>query len=138
MGFYGWGPRLGLGDDPDQVIVGIHQDLGEFADRWRFQPNLEVGFGDDHTIVSGTLPVHYRIKTDSKSTPYLGVGLVAAWIDRDRPSRSDDSEFEISAALIGGVEWPIARASDIFGELHLGGGDSHEAKLLLGWIFRAK
>ena len=24
LGLYGWGPRLGAGDDPDQILIGVH------------------------------------------------------------------------------------------------------------------
>lgn len=136
MGFYGWGFRLGLGDDPDQVILGIQQDLGEFVEHLRFQPNLELGLGDDHTIVSGTIPVHYRFQTDSSVTPYAGGGLQVAWIDREKGR--DDTELEISPVFIGGAEWSLRKGSDLFLEFHLGTGDAHSAKLVVGWMFRRR
>ncbi|MEE8137956.1 MAG: hypothetical protein V3T81_03655, partial [Thermoanaerobaculia bacterium] len=76
LGLYGWGPRLGVGDNPDQVVVGLHQDLGEFVDRVRLQVSVELGFGDDRTIASVTVPVHYRFRVDQDFVPYLGGGLV--------------------------------------------------------------
>ena len=139
MGFYGWGPRFGFGDDPDQILVGIHQDFGEIAESLRFQPSLDLGFGDDHTLVSGVLPVHYRFPGDSKATPYLGGGLLVAWIDRDLPGRrGSDSDFEITPLFVAGVEWQARGAADILLELQLPGGDGHDARLLFGWIFRAR
>ncbi len=136
MGFYGWGVRLGLAEDPDQFVVGFQQDLGEFAERLRFQPSLELGLGDDHTIVVGTLPVHYRFKTSSSVTPYAGGGLQVAWIDREK-RRRDDSEVEISPVILGGVEWSLRSGNDLFLELHLAG-DAHDTKLVVGWMFRAR
>ena len=139
MGFYGWGPRLGAGDDPDQVLFGLHQDFGEIVENLRFQPSLDVGFGDDHTLVSGVVPVHYRFPGDAKTTPYLGGGLVLAWIDRDPPGRrGDDSDFEIAPIFVAGIEWRARRAADVLLELQLPGGDVHDAKLLVGWMFRAR
>ena len=139
MGFYGWGPRLGAGDDPDQILVGIHQDLGEIVENLRFQPSLDLGFGDDQTLVSGVLPVHYRLLIDGKATPYLGGGLLLAWIDRDLPGRrGDESDFEIAPILVAGVEWQTRRAADLLLEIQLPGGDGHDAKLLVGWVFRAR
>jgi len=139
FGFYGWGFRLGAGDDPDQILVGVHQDLGEIVENLRFQPSLDVGIGDDHTLVSGVLPVHYRFSSRSGATPYLGGGLLLAWIDRDRPGRGEsDSDFEIAPLLVGGIEWRLKRTSDLLFELQLPGGDGHDAKLLVGWMVRAR
>ena len=85
MGVYGWGPRLGAADEPDQILIGIHQDLAEIVDDLRLQPSLDLGFGGDHTLVSRVPPVHHRFPGDSVTPPYLGGGLFVAWIDRDTP-----------------------------------------------------
>jgi len=139
MGIYGWGPRLGAGDDPDQILVGLHQDFGEFAKNLRFQASLDVGFGDDHTVVSAVLPVQYRFPGRSTATPYVGGGLLLAWVDHDPPGRpGGDSEFEIAPLLMGGVEWRVSEAGDALLELQLPFGDAHDAKLLFGWIFRTR
>jgi hypothetical protein len=42
-GFRGWGPRVGVTLDPDQIHFGVHIDFGNFAERVRFQPNAELG-----------------------------------------------------------------------------------------------
>ena len=139
MGFYGWGPRLGVGDDPDQVVIGLHQDFGELVDNLRFQPSLDVGFGDDHTVVSAVLPVHYRFPGPSDVTPYLGGGLLLGWIEHDPPGRrGGDSEFEIAPVLAGGIEWRVRDSGDALLEIQLPGGEFHDAKVLVGWIFRAR
>src|SRR5512147_2409723 len=65
MGYYGIGPRVGVASDPDQVVGGMQFNFGEFVPRLRFQPNFEVGVGDDYTIITATFPVHYRFKVDA-------------------------------------------------------------------------
>ena len=35
FGLRGWGPRVGLAADPDQIVAGVHFDLGERADARR-------------------------------------------------------------------------------------------------------
>ena len=137
MGFYGWGPRVGFADDPDQIVVGIHQDFGEFVKNLRFQPNIEVGFGDDVTTFSATIPVHYRFTGVASTTPYVGGGLLLAWIDREKRRGEDDSEFQINPVLVGGAEWEIGSRSDLLLELHIAGGDAFNLKLVVGWVFRA-
>lgn len=140
LGFYGWGFRAGLSEDPDQVVIGIHQDLGEVAPDLRLQPNLEAGFGDDLTILSLTIPVHYRLTADDRViTPYLGLGVELAYVELDDPpGRGDDSKFEVSPDIIGGLEWSIASGNDLLIELHILPGETADFKLMAGWMLRAK
>ena len=137
IGFRGWGLRAGVGDDPDQVVVGAQADFGEFIENLRFQPNFEVGFGDDTTIVSLTAPVFYRALVNGDFTLYGGGGVTLGAVDRDlEDDRADDegTEFEIAPMLAGGVEWPIAQGA-FFGDLALTGGDFSGVKLVAGWSF---
>lgn len=128
------GPRVGVGDDPDQVVVGWHLDLGRIVEDLRFRPHLEAGFGDDRTTVNLGLPVHYLFDVGDAVTPYVGGGLEVAWIDfDDRPrGRRDDSEVELGPLVVGGIEWPMAGGSDMFVELAVTGG-AHDARLMVGW-----
>ena len=59
IGWYGWGPRVGLSSDPDQVIGGAQFDLGEFTRNLRFQPSAEIGFGDDMVSFYGNAMTAY-------------------------------------------------------------------------------
>ncbi|HKV10454.1 MAG TPA: hypothetical protein VJ725_20100, partial [Thermoanaerobaculia bacterium] len=83
IGFNSWGLRAGVSDDPDQFVAGVQADFGEFVTNLRFQPNLELGLGDDTTIVSLTAPVHYRFPLEGSLTLYAGGGLTLGFIDRD-------------------------------------------------------
>lgn len=138
LGYQGWGIRAGLGDDPDQGIIGAHWDLGTLIPKLRFMPSAELGIGDDHTIVSLVLPVHYTFTPDTNVTPYVGGGALLAFIERDRPRRDDDSEFDIAPTLAFGVEWLLQRSGSVFVELDVSGGDTHDAKLLVGWTWRRR
>lgn len=139
LGYRGWGVRIGLGDDPDQLLGGVHVDFGEFTRHLRFQPAFELGLGDDHTILSLTAPVHYRFPVDSRVRPYAGGGVFVAFIDRDLPPRvprraRSESELEIGFTLLGGVEWPV-RGGNVSVEVGVNTGDTHDVKLLAGWTF---
>lgn len=138
LGFYGWGPRLGVADSPDQVIVGFHQDFGEFVERVRFQLAVEGGFGDDATTAALTLPVHVRFPVGEGFVPYFGGGIVVAYTSFDN-GRKGGSDTELAPVLIGGFEQALGDANDLLLELHLGLGDQlWDAKLVVGWIFRAR
>lgn len=134
----GWGPRVGLGSDPDQLILGVHWDVGLLTPHLRLVPNLELGLGDDHTILSTTVPLHYVFReVDASFFPYVGGGLTLGFVNHDPPGGGDD-EDDLEAALraIGGMEWRLSGQTNFFTEANLEFGDIHDLQLLAGWTFR--
>jgi hypothetical protein len=137
-GVRGWGPRIGLAADPDQVLVGFHVDAGRISPRVRFQPDVEMGVGDDVFVLGFTAPVHYRFPASGDLKPYAGGGVtVGYWdIDRGRDDGYDDDDVEFAIDLIGGLEW-IRRGGDLFFlEFDLLAGDLHDFQFVAGWTFR--
>ncbi len=135
MGFRGWGPRLGVQSNPDQGFVGAQFNFGEFAPRVRFQPNIELGFGDDHTILSTTVPAFYRFAKPASFTPYVGGGVTALLDRHDSPGKGDDTNVEVGIRVVGGIEWPLKGGNAFFLELTGGFGDIPEVQFLAGWNF---
>lgn len=137
IGWNGWGVRAGVTDDVDQVVGGAHFNLGEFVPHLRFQPDLQLGVGDDHTTLYGTAPVYYRFGVDRRFTPYAGGGVALGFVDRDLPagSNADDSDFEVGGRLTGGLEWPRPEGQAMLLELSFGFGDVHDAQLTAAWSF---
>ena len=137
IGWQGWGLRAGVTDDVDQVVGGAHFNLGEFVPHLRFQPDVQLGAGDDHTTIYGTAPVYYRFGTETRFTPYAGGGVSLGFVDRDLPagSNADDTEFEIGGKVTGGMEWPRPEGQAFFLELSLGFGDVHDAQFVAAWSF---
>jgi hypothetical protein len=136
IGFNTWGLRAGAGDDPDQIVFGVQFDMGEFIQNLRFQPNVEVGVGDDATIVSLTAPVHYRVPLEGELTVYGGGGLTVGFIDVDEEEfdEEEDSDFDIAPMAAGGIAWPVG-PSELSVELNLTAGDFSTVKLVVGWMF---
>ena len=131
---YRWGLRVGLADDPDQVVGGALFDLGDIVENLRFQPTVELGLGDDHRILDFTAPVHYRFKVDATVTPYAGGGVALGFVEKDTPS-GDDTDFEVAFKAIGGVEWELKSGRLFALELDLVFGDLHDVAVLAGWTF---
>ncbi len=129
-GFQGWGPRLGFASDPDQAIGGVHFDMGEIAPNFRWEPNLEIGFGDEVTSFSANVLFAYYFPNKSSVTPYAGGQLAAVFFDPDK----GDSNTEIGADAVGGIETTFG-STRMFFELQLGFGDIHDAKIIAGWKF---
>jgi opacity protein-like surface antigen len=136
MGWQGWGLRAGLSSDVDQFVGGAHFNLGELASHLRFQPDVQLGAGDDVTTLYGTAPVYYRFESGRRMTPYAGGGLALGWVDADNgATNQSDSSFELGAKATGGLEWPRKEDQSFFLELSLGIGDVHDATILAAWTF---
>jgi hypothetical protein len=136
IGFRGWGPRVGISDDPDQVVGGVHFDLGEFARNVRWQPSFDAGFGDDVLTLTANFMVAYYFPVDGNVKPYAGGQLTAAYFDFDEDA-GDDSETEIGVAAVGGMETRIGKGQTRFlAEVQIAFGDDlPDIKLLAGWTF---
>jgi len=136
LGFRGWGPRVGLTVDPDQVHVGLHLDYGVFGPRVRFQPNVEVGFGDDITLVAFNFEAAYRFRDRWDAwTPYLGGGIGLNWVNYDAGPFQDESDTDFGMNVLGGIERGLSNGNRFFVEAKLGLVDSPDAKFTVGWTF---
>ena len=117
--FHGWGIRAGLSSDPDQVYAGVHFNLGEFTKDVRFRPTVELGFGDDQTVLQMLAEAHYVFSKFQAWKPYLGGGLGLTYVNYD-DHRGDDSDTEGSLNLIGGTETELNQGMKLFFEFKLG------------------
>lgn len=142
VGFRGWGPRVGLSVDPDQIHFGAHVDFGNFARHVRFQPNAEVGFGDNVTLVALNIEAVYRFQSRwDVWTPYVGGGPglnFGRWHEshwNGNAKGHDNSFSEVGFSIVGGVERGLRNGDRFFGEAKLGFADSPELKLTVGWTF---
>ncbi len=130
------GPRVGFSVDPDQFIVGGQLAIGPIAPSLTFAPSLELGFGDNRTVVAGNFDLQYHFRTDTSWHPYLGAGMAIANETVERRFDQDFTETEVGGNLIFGATAPASSGSDFFAELKLGLGDIPAMKLMAGWNFR--
>lgn len=129
----GWGPRLGLTMDPDQVHFGAHMDAGYLADQFRFQPNFEMGIGDDLTVAAFNFDMLYLFTTRWDAwAPYLGGGPGANIVDSDGRR---DADLEAGLNLVGGVERGLSSGGRFLTELRFGLIDTPDLKWTVGWTF---
>jgi hypothetical protein len=157
VGFRGWGPRIGFTLDPDQIHFGAHVHMGEFTRNLRFQPNLELGLGDDLTLFAINFETAYHFETNWTAwRPYAGGGLgINIWdVDHDpaivekrshaarsprllktAAHRHADSDTELGVNLLAGIERSLAGGDRFLFEFKLGLSNSPDIKLAVGWIF---
>ncbi|MDM7914406.1 MAG: hypothetical protein ACE15D_15415 [Candidatus Eisenbacteria bacterium] len=134
FGFHGWGPQIGLSVDPDQFFFGAHFDLGEFAPNLRFQPNVDLGFGDDITLLAINPDVAYYFPVEGVGALYVGGLLALQWYKYDRPAPFDDTDTELGLHLLGGLT--LEPATPVYFELKVGLDDTPDLKALAGYTFR--
>jgi len=135
IGFRGWGPRVGLSIDPDQFHFGAHLDFGQFARHVRFQPNVEIGFGDDVDLFTVNAEAAYRFREQwDVWSPYLGGGL-GANIRRYDDGDDSDSDTELGVNLLGGIERGLSKGDRFFIEGKFSLNDIPDAKITVGWTF---
>lgn len=135
LGIRRLGVRGGATIDPDQVHLGAHLNAGQFVENVRFQPSLEVGFGNDLIVGQVNIDALYLFQP-RPWRPYLGGGLGVAFIDFDRDfpgRRDDDLEVEAGLNLVGGFEWGDNHRYLL--EARAGVGDIPDFKVTVGFNF---
>lgn len=127
----GVGVRAGVSGSPDQFYVGAHADMPAF-DRVRFRPNVELGAGQDLTLVAFNLDLVYRSKAGRQPWAILvGGGPAANLRRRDRPSGSSSDIGGGLNVLVG-----AAHSGGFFTELKVGLIDSPGIKFGVGYTFK--
>lgn len=123
------GLRGGLTVDPDQFYFGGHLETSPLVDRLHFRPNVEVGFGDDVTLIAANMEFVYKFPKRGSWGLYAGGGpaLNIYMVDG-----ADDSDTDAGLNLLVGFE----NSSGLFFEFKLGVVDSPDFKFGVGWTFR--
>lgn len=136
-GFRGWGLRAGASDRPDQLVVGLQLDLGNLIEELSFEPHVDLGVGDDQTILAVGAPVFYRWPERGPLDFYAGGGVAVGFVDRDEadePGEDDGVEFAIAPMLAAGLAWPVAD-SEAGVEIAVAGSELPNVKLVFRWMF---
>ena len=123
-----FGVRAGASADPDQFFFGGHYETKPLMKNLTFRPNIEVGVGDDVTLVAFNIEFAYWI--DLKNKPwkvYLGGGPAAILSDKD-----DNTDFNGGFNLMVGAQ----HRGGLFGEFKVGLIDSPDVKFTVGYVFK--
>ena len=122
------GVRAGVSGDPDQFFFGLHYESTELVERVHFKPNLEVGVGNDQTVVAVNLEFVGKFPIQREPwTVYVGAGP-ALVIDKINNAGTDTGGgFNI---LLG-----IEHQHGLFTELKVGMIDSPSVRFAVGYVF---
>lgn len=124
------GIRGGLSIDPDQFYFGGHIETSPLVDRLYFRPNVEVGIGDDLTVISGNAEFVYKFTTRRPWNFYVGAGPALNVFMFDGPG-DDDVETEAGFNALFGVE----SSRGLFFEFKVGAVDSPDFKFGVGYTW---
>jgi hypothetical protein len=123
------GIRGGISVNPDQIYFGGHIETSPLIDHLYFRPNVEVGFGDNVTLIGVNMEFVYKFTNRRPWHVYAGGGpaLNIAMHDGE-----DGSNTNAGLNLLVGVEQP----KGLFFEFKIGVVDSPDFKFGVGWTFR--
>lgn len=123
-----FGVRAGASADPDQFFFGGHYETKPLMKNLTFRPNIEVGVGDDVTLVAFNIEFAYWIDLDNQPwRVYLGGGPAANLYDRD-----DSTDLEGGFNLMVGAQ----HRGGLFVEFKVGLIDSPDVKFGVGYAFK--
>ena len=121
------GIRGGISVDPDQFYIGGHLETPPLVDRLYFRPNLEVGFGDDLTLLAANMEFVYKFSTRRQMNFYAGGGPALNIFMVD-----DESDTEAGFNFLAGME----TSRGLFFEFKIGAMDSPDLKFGVGYTWR--
>jgi len=138
--FNSYGPEIGFSQSPDQLVLGGHLNWNSVAPHLDFSPGIDLGLGDNLTLVTFNGDFHYRIVTSTSWQPYIGGGMGLHFVSADNTfggRNTNNSDLHAGGHFIAGATIPTAGKSRFFTELKLGFGDSPDLKAVAGWNYRA-
>lgn len=134
-----FGLRGGLSLGPDQFVIGAQMLAYEFSPRVRLKPNVEVGFGNNLTLIDLGGAVDYAFGDVDMGgfTPYAGgeLGLIM-WRWSEPFLGVSASSTELSLSGLVAVSRPIDGDIDLFFQLEVGiSSHSPDLKFIAGVDF---
>lgn len=122
------GIRGGISIDPDQFYFGGHLETSALVNRVHFRPNVEVGIGDDLTLIAANMEFVYKFSNSRPWNLYAGGGPALNIFMVD----DVDSETEAGFNALVGLE----SSKGLFFEFKLGMVDSPDFKFGVGYTWR--
>ena len=128
----GVGVRAGVSAEPGQFYFGGHAAFGPVVDKLWFRPNLEVGVGNNTTLIAPNAEFAYWVPLRKNPwNVYLGGGP-AANIFTSGGIRNRNSDVRPGFNLLIG----LAERRGLFTEIKIGAIDSPSFKFGIGYTFR--
>jgi hypothetical protein len=121
------GVRAGVSVDPDQFYFGGHVETPPLVDRLRFRPNVEIGLGDDVTLIAFNFEFAYFFPSRQAWQLYAGAGPALNIIDTE-----SDTDTEGGFNILIGAQ----HRGGLFFEFKVGAVESPNLKFGVGYSWR--
>ena len=121
------GVRVGASVDPDQFYFGGHVETRPLVDRIHFRPNVEIGVGNDVTLVALNFELAYKFRSTHPWNAYAFGGPALNIVNAN-----DDTDAGGGFTFGMGIE----HRQGLFGEIKVGAIDSPDFKIGIGYRFR--
>jgi hypothetical protein len=122
------GVQAGVSLDPDQFFLGGHVETAPLMERVRFRPNLDLGIGNDVTLVAISLDFTYAFTANRPWNIYAGAGPAINFYNADGGADGTEAGFNL---LVGAKQ-----RDGMFFEMKIGLMDSPDLKFGVGYTFR--
>jgi hypothetical protein len=132
------GFRVGYtGDEAKQIHFGGHARVAEIARNLAVQPSIELGFGDNTTLLAGNADLFYEFSELATSMWgfYAGGGVVLSYVNVDVPEGFDGSSTNVGLSVAGGARYNVAEGKHLMGEIRFGIEDAPDFKVTVGLTF---
>jgi hypothetical protein len=121
------GVRAGVSANPDQFYFGGHVETPPVVDRLRFRPNVEVGVGNDATLLAFNFEFIYPFASRQPWHVYAGAGPALNWF---RVNGNSDAGGGFN------VLFGLENNKGLFFEAKIGTFDSPDLKFGVGYTFK--
>lgn len=125
-----FGVRVGASVDPEQFYFGGHVESEPIYEQLIFRPNIEIGFGDNLTIVGLNGEFVWPFELATAGSLYAGFGPAINVISVDAGVVSDTT-VKPGINFLGGYEFD----QGYFVEIKLGAIDSPDLKFGIGYTW---
>ncbi|MDZ4722341.1 MAG: hypothetical protein SGI97_00295 [candidate division Zixibacteria bacterium] len=128
-----YGVRVGFGVGPDQFVFGPSAEIGQIFEYAYFAPSLDLGFGDNATVVALNPDLRVRLFSPpgSQAIIFLGAGPSLAFVS----PQGGDNKTEVGFSLTAGLKFPMGVQNYYDIETRIGLGDLPEVKVMFGLMF---
>ena len=125
----GFAVRGGLNVNPDQFYGGGQYEFGPLGERVWLQPNVEVGWGNDATLVAMNFDLTYRkpLQRNGIWTGYIGGGPAINWYRLDVYNT-----MEMGMSAVAG----LIHSNGVFTDFKVGFFESPQFRVGIGYAFR--
>ncbi len=121
-----FGLRGGLTLSPDQVHIGGHMDMGQVLPPMRLVPNVEIGFGNDVTMICFNGDLIY----DFADSPF-GIGGELGLNYADVSGAGSNTDLGLS--ILGDYRMGLSNSHTLLLEAKIGVLDSPDFKITVGY-----